>query len=62
MGGGELAVVYCYLGQLDQALDLLEEGYAHHIVRVETAVGLAYDRLHSNPRFTQLLQEFHLAN
>jgi len=57
----ELAIVYSYLGQLDKALDLLEEDQAHNLSRVELAVDPGYEPLHSNPRYTALLRATHLA-
>ena len=61
VGPAELAIVYCQLGQLDKALDVLEDAYAHHAGRIELAVDPGYEPLHSNPRFTRLLRQIHLA-
>lgn len=55
---GELAILYCGLGQKEQALASLERGFAAHDLQMQyLKVEPHYDSLRSDPRFTDVMRK-----
>jgi serine/threonine protein kinase/tetratricopeptide (TPR) repeat protein len=57
----EIALIYLGLGDLDNALTLLEQGAEQHFAPFATlGIDPLFDKLHSNPRFVHLMQRYNL--
>jgi serine/threonine-protein kinase len=61
VGPHGLALIYANLGRLDEALTVLEQACANHSCRAELKIDPAYQPLYSDPRFSALLRQVHLA-